>query len=98
MISPISEAIVKPVIHPIPGRGHQHRDIAMIDTSTPQPSLDLADSSLELVNQLQARLDVTAPWLGEIQLGKQPPASDPEQVSHRDLMAEHGSTTNAPGS
>lgn len=30
LMSPISAAIVKPVIQPIPGGGHQQRDVAVI--------------------------------------------------------------------
>ena len=70
----------------------------MIRSSAPQPALDLADPPLELVNQLKARLHVTAPRLGEIKLGEQLAAGDAEQIRHRDLMPEHGSTTNEPGS
>ncbi|MGO9752296.1 MAG: hypothetical protein ACLP8S_26995 [Solirubrobacteraceae bacterium] len=61
-MSPISEAIVKPVIQPIP----------------------------QIVDQLQAGLDVTAPRLGDLELGQQPPAGDPEQVRHRALVPERG--------
>ena len=35
-----------------------------------------------------ARLHVRKPWLGELELREQSPAGDPEQVGHRDLVAE----------
>ena len=64
-MSPISAAIVNPVTQPIPGSGHQQRDVAMIGSRAAQPSLDLTDPPLEIVDQLNARLDVTAPRLGK---------------------------------
>jgi len=87
-MSPISAAIVKPVTQPIPGSRHQQRDVAVIGARAAQPALNLADPPVEIVDQLNARPDVTKPRLREIQLGEQPAAADPEQVRHRDLMAE----------
>ena len=87
-MSPISEAIVNPVTQPIPGSAHQQRDVAMIRSRAPQPALDLIDPPLEIIDQLKACLHVTAPRLGEIELGEQLAAGDAEQVGHRDLMPE----------
>jgi hypothetical protein len=81
-----------------PRGAHQQRDVAMIGPGAPQPALDLTDPPLEIVDQLKARLHVRAPRLGEIQLGEQLAPGDAEQIRHRDLMPEHGSTTNGPGS
>ena len=53
----------------------------MIGSGAAQPSLDLSDPPLEVVDQLKTRLDVTAPRLGEIQLGEQLAAGDAEQVA-----------------
>jgi hypothetical protein len=71
-----------------PRGAHQQRDVAMIGPGAAQPALDLTDPPLEIVDQLEARLDVPAPRLGEVQLGEQPAAGDAEQVGHRDLMPE----------
>ena len=60
----------------------------MIGAGATQPACDLIDPPVEIVNQLETRLDVTTPWLGEIQLGEQLAAGDAEQVGHRDLVAE----------
>jgi hypothetical protein len=37
----------------------------MVRSRAAQPSLDLSDPPLEIVDQLNTRLDVTAPRLGE---------------------------------
>ena len=50
----------------------------------PDQSIDLKD----LVDQLQARLDVAAPRLGDVESLKQLPAGDPEQVRHRARVPE----------
>ena len=60
----------------------------MIGARALQPALDLGDPPVEIVDQLNARPDVTKPRLAEIQAGEQPPATSSEQVRHRDLMAE----------
>jgi hypothetical protein len=43
----------------------------MVGSGATQPSLDLADPPLEIVDQLKTCLDVTSPGLGEIQVGEQ---------------------------
>ena len=43
----------------------------MVGSGAAQPSLDLADPPLEIVDQLKTCLDVTSPGLGEIQVGEQ---------------------------
>jgi hypothetical protein len=42
--------------------------------------LDLADAPLEIVDQLQAGVDVPAPGLGDLQAREQLAPGDPEQV------------------
>jgi hypothetical protein len=48
----------------------------------------LSSDSIEIVDQRHARLDMTAPRLRNIEPGQQPPAGEPEQVGHRDLVPE----------
>ena len=62
-MSPISEAIVKPVITD-PRSAHQQRDVAMIGAGALELALDLADPPLEIIDQPQAGLDVAAPGSG----------------------------------
>jgi hypothetical protein len=40
----------------------------MIDAGALQPALDLTDPPIEIVDQLNARRDVTKPRLGEVQV------------------------------
>ena len=77
-MSPISAAMVNPVIQPIPG-GHQQRDVAMIGAGAAQPALDLTNPPLEIVDQLKARPNVTKPGLGKIQLGEKSAAATPNR-------------------
>ena len=58
VISPSSHATVKEVIQPNPGAGHQSRHIPVIGAGALQLRLDLRDPELELVDQLDARVDM----------------------------------------
>ena len=51
----------------------------MIGARALQPALDLADPPVEIVDQLNARPDVTKPRLREIELGEQPAAAAPNR-------------------
>jgi hypothetical protein len=51
----------------------------MVGAGAVQPALDLGDPALEIVDQLEARLDVTEPGLGEIQLGQESAPATPNR-------------------
>ena len=55
----------------------------MIGAARSELGVDLGDLGLELVDQKQARVDVASPGLGQIELGEQPAAGDPEEIGDR---------------
>jgi hypothetical protein len=79
LISPISQGDRKAGDPADPRGSHQQRDVAMISARAPQPPLDRADPLVEIVDQLDARLDMSKPRLGEIKAGQQLAAGDLER-------------------
>ena len=87
-MSASSHATVNEVIHPNPGAVIENRDVAVIGARPTQLFRDLRDPALEIVDQHQARVDVRAPRLGDLELTEQSAAGDAEQVGHVPLVAE----------
>src|SRR5688500_4767193 len=82
-LSPISEAIEIRVAPADAGRGDQQRDVAMIGAAALALEGQPGDLQLELVDQLEARVDVAPPRVGDRQAVEQVAAGQAEQVGHR---------------
>ena len=63
--------------------GEQLGDVAMIGAGPPELGCDRGDLALDLVDQLEARVDVSPPGVGELKGIEQLAALDPEQVGDR---------------
>jgi hypothetical protein len=87
-MSPISEATVKALIQPNPGRGHEQRDVAVIGALTPELAGQPRDLQLEIVDQLQAGVDVAPPRVREREPIEQLTAGVAEQVRDRARVPE----------
>ncbi len=60
----------------------------MVGMAFAQPAVAVLDLAIELIHQLQARVDVRSPGLRNLELGKDPPALGAEEVGDRAGPAE----------
>jgi hypothetical protein len=57
----------------------QQRQVLVVRTGALELGRDLRDSQLGIVDQLHARVDVTAPRLGDVELAEQLPRGSPNR-------------------
>jgi hypothetical protein len=69
-------------------RGDQQRDVAVIGAPRPELHRQRRDMQIEIVDQLQANVDVRAPRVGDLQAVEQLAAGVTEQIRDRARVPE----------
>src|SRR5438105_2155021 len=60
----------------------------MIGPGAAQPSFDLGDPDLEIVDQLKRGAGMSQPWLGDVKLSQKPAAGRAEEMVDGGLVTE----------
>ena len=71
-----------------PGDGHEQGNVRVVGTLRPEVPLAGVDLRVELVDEAQARGASGGPGLGDRKAREELPAPGPEEVAHRDRVAE----------